>query len=439
MTRILIPYSPRPYQRAVHDARERFRAVVAHRRAGKTVLFVNECIKGVVSCTLPEPRIAYIAPTQKMAKRIAWAYARRYSAPIPGVKPNASDLTLTYPNQGQLMLLGSEYADSIRGVYLDGAVIDEAAMHSPRVLSEIVLPALLDRGGWLLIGGTPMGANQLKRIYEEARDGKEGWRAFMLKASETGALSPEALKVARANMSEAEYAQEMECSFAAVIKGAYYGKEMERAEAEGRITDVPYDPALPIELGIDLGMRDAFAVWFLQPHRTGGQIRAIRYEEFHGKGLPQVKAELDRIGLPVAAWYFPHDIAVRELGTGRSRREIAEELGMSPSPAARMELADGIEATRAILPRMVFDRKRCATGIDALRQYRAEWDEKNDIQRATPLHSWESHGADALRTYATARHVTARSDWSESLRDIEERETAARWGRKPRAKGRVYA
>jgi phage terminase large subunit len=439
MTPIVIPYAPRAYQRAVHEAQERFRVVVAHRRAGKTVLFVNECIKGVVSCRLHEPRVAYIAPTQKMAKRIAWAYAKRYSAPIPGVKANASDLTLTYPNGGQLMLLGSEYADAIRGVYLDGAVIDEAALHSPRVLSEIVLPALLDRGGWLMVGGTPMGANQLKRIYEEARDGKEGWRAFMLKASQTGALSADALKVARANMSEAEYAQEMECSFNAVIKGAYYGKEMERAEAEGRICDVPYDPALPVELGIDLGMRDAFAVWFLQPHRTGGQVRAIRYEEFHGKGLPQVKAELDRIGLPVAAWYFPHDIAVRELGTGRSRREIAEELGMQVSPAVRMELADGIEATRAILPRMVFDRKRCAVGIDALRQYRAEWDEKNDIQRASPLHSWESHGADALRTFATARHVSARSDWSESLRDIQAREEAARWGRKPRAKGRVYA
>jgi len=434
MSSIIIPYAPRAYQRQIHEAPERFRVVVAHRRAGKTVLFVNECVKGVLACRRPEPRIAYIAPTQKMAKRIAWAYAKRYAGPIPGVRSNASDLTLRFPNGGELMLLGSEYADSLRGLYLDGAVIDEAAMHSPRVFSEIVLPALLDREGWLLVGGTPYGSNQLKRIYEEARDGKPGWRAFMLRASETGALSADALAIARNNMSEAEYAQEMECSFNAVIKGAYYGREMERADAEGRICAAPFDPALPLELGIDLGMRDAFAVWFLQPHRTGGQIRAIRYMEFHGKGLPQVKAEIDRLGLPISEWYFPHDIAVRELGTGRSRLEIARELGMQVRPAVKMELADGIEAVRSILPRMVFDRQNCATGIDALRQYRAEWDDKNDIQRATPLHSWESHGADALRTYATARFGSPRTDWGESIREvaarsIERRQSRGRQGR----------
>lgn len=419
MPTVTIPYSPRPYQLAIHEDHARFRVVVAHRRAGKTVMMVNECVRALLTCPKPEPRVAYIAPTQRMAKRIAWAYVQRYMAPVPGVRFRAADLSATVPGGGQLLLLGSEFADSLRGMYLDGCVIDEAAMHSPRVFSEVVLPALLDRNGWAIIGGTPMGANQLKRLYEEARDGREGWSAHMLRASQTGALPATALVTARANMSEAEYAQEFECSFDAVIKGAYYGKAMEAAEAEGRICEVPYDPSLPVELAVDLGMRDAFAVWFLQPHRTGGQVRAIRYQEWHGLGLPQIKAEIDKLGMPVAAWYMPHDIAVRELGTGRSRLEIARELGIEVAPASKLTLADGIEAVRSLLPIMVFDRRRCATGIDALRQYRATWDDKLDTQRAQPLHSWESHGADALRSYATARSAGTRSDWSMSIRQLD--------------------
>lgn len=425
MPLITIPYSPRPYQAVIHNDPARFRVVVAHRRAGKTVLFVNEGVRGLMQCQRPEPRVAYIAPTQKMAKRIAWGYVKRYMAPVPGVRFNSSDL-VAHVNGAQFLLLGSEYADSLRGMYLDGAIIDEAAMHSPRVFSEIVLPALLDRDGWCILGGTPFGANQLKRLYEEARDGKAEWSAHLLKASQTGALSNASLKLARENMSEAEYAQEFECSFVAVIKGAYYGKAMEQAESDGRICDVPYDPSLPLEIACDLGMRDAFAAWFLQPHRTSGQLRAIRYQEWHGLGLPQVKAEVEKLRWPVGAWYMPHDIAVRELGTGRSRLEIAREIGMEVAPANAMSLADGIEATRSILPLMVFDRRHCATGIDALRQYRATWDDKLDTQRATPLHSWESHGADALRTYATARGMGRRTNWDESLREIDAREQLQR-------------
>ena len=92
MTQITLPYSPRPYQAAIHDDRARFRVVVAHRRAGKTVLFVNECIKGLLTCNKVEPRLAYIAPTQRMAKRIAWGYVQRYMAPVPGVQFRSAEL-----------------------------------------------------------------------------------------------------------------------------------------------------------------------------------------------------------------------------------------------------------------------------------------------------------------------------------------------------------
>jgi hypothetical protein len=219
-------------------------------------------------------------------------------------------------------------------------------------------------------------------------------------------------------MSEQEYAQEFECSFEAVIKGAYYGALLAQAEADGRITDVPYNPALGVTVAVDLGMRDAFACWFLQEASSAGQVRAIDYREYTGKGLPQVKAEIDKLGYPIARWLAPHDIAVRELGTGRSRIEIARELRMDFETAANLGLEDGIEAVRALIPIMAFDRRRCEFGLDALRQYRTEFDEDNGVFNKAPVHDWTSHCADGLRTYATSRSAATRTNWLDSLAEV---------------------
>jgi phage terminase large subunit len=414
-----LPYSPRWYQRAIHQSDKRFQVVVAHRRAGKTVALVNHCIRGVLRCEHERPQLAYIAPTYRMAHRIAWDYVKQYSEPIPGCRPNASELHMIYPNGGKLMLLGADRMHDLRGMYLMGVVLDEYALMHPRLFTEIILPALMDYQGWAILAGTPLGANQLKRAYEAAQAGAPDWQAHMLRASQTQAIAPGDLAIARANMSPEEYEQEFECSFAAVIKGAIYAREIAAAEREGRICDVPYDPMLPVTVAVDLGMRDAFALWFLQEHRVGGQVRAIDYREYTGKGLPQIKREVDQLGYTITRWCAPHDIAVRELGTGRSRQEVARGLGMNFEPGVQMSLADGIEATRSVLPLMVFDRKRCEFGLDCLRQYRYVYDEQLQIMSKDPEHDWTSHCADGLRTYATSRSAATRSDWSRSLRDTE--------------------
>lgn len=419
MTIITIPYAPRWYQKPIHEASERFQVLVAHRRAGKTVGLVNHCIRGACTHGHHRPQFAYVAPTYKMAKRIAWDYVKQFSAPIPGVTFNASELRATYPNGGRLLLLGADRIHDLRGLYLMGAVLDEYALMDPRLFTEVILPALMDYSGWAILAGTPLGANQLKRAYVAARDGQADWKAHMLKASDTRAIPEGDLAIARANMSPEEYAQEFECSFDAVIKGAIYGREVAAAESTGRVIDVPYDPALGVTVAVDLGMRDAFACWFLQEHFAGGQIRAIDYREYTGKGLPQVKREIDALGYAITRWIAPHDIEVRELGTGRSRIEVARELGMDFDKSAQMALVDGIEATRSVLPLMVFDRKRCGEfAIDALRQYRYLFDEQRQVFAKEPEHDWTSHCADALRTYATARSAALRTNWRESLRDV---------------------
>lgn len=392
---------------------------MAHRRAGKTVALVNHCIRGALTHPHARPQFAYIAPTYRMAQRIAWDYVKHYSAPIPGCRPNASELHMLYPNGAKLMLLGADRMHDLRGMYLMGVVLDEYALMHPRLFTEVILPALMDHQGWAILGGTPLGANQLKRAYLQAKEGAPGWRAHMLKASETRVIGEHDLAIARANMTAAEYAQEFECSFDAAIRGAIYGPEINAAESLGRVCDVPYDPRLGVTVAVDLGMRDAFALWFLQEHAAGGQIRAIDYREYTGKGLPQIKREVDSLGYTITRWCGPHDIAVRELGTGRSRQEVARSLGMAFETSVAMSLQDGIEATRSILPLMVFDRRRCEYALDALRQYRYDYDEKLQVMSKDPVHDWTSHCADGLRTYATARNAITRTNWQQSLRDIE--------------------
>jgi hypothetical protein len=244
----------------------------------------------------------------------------------------------------------------------------------------------------------------------------------MLRASQTSAIAESDLQIARANMTQEQYDQEFECSFDAVVPGSYYGREIAAASSTGRVLDVPYDPALGVTVAVDLGMRDAFACWFLQEHPLSGQVRAIDYREFHGKGLPQVKGEIDRLGYAITQWQAPHDIEVRELGTGHSRIEVARTLGMEFHAANAMAFQDGVEAVRLVIPRMVFDRTRCEYALDALRHYHAKVLEEGTVERPQVLakdaeHDWSSHCADALRTYATSRNRSNRTDWTQSLRD----------------------
>jgi hypothetical protein len=427
MAVVKIPYTPRPYQREIHNFPTPFGVVIAHRRCGKTVSFANHLIRAVLKCPLREPQVAYIAPSQTQARRIVWRYLLHYTAPIPERRVQSGELTITLPGERRIMVLGAENVHALRGIYLDSVVLDEFAQMRPEAWDEVIFPTLLDRNGSALIGGTPMGENRLKEIWDQAASDPD-WSRMMLTVDKTGALTPEAIERARRAMSPARFAQEFMCSFNAVIEGAYYSELMGKADASGRVGSVPYDPALGVTVAVDLGMADAFAAWFLQ-ESPGGEVRAIAYREWtYYEGYAQIKRDIDAMGYAVTRWIAPHDIGVTEQGTGKSRREQARELGMPFETAPRMTLEDGIEAVRVLLPRMRFDQAGCKDGIACLRQYRADWDPVKKIGTKKPLHDWTSHGADALRTYAVARAASL-SDPTRSTRELELELAAARMGR----------
>ena len=404
MTKILIPYCPRPLQRQLHDAltRKRWGVVVCHRRFGKTVWAINHLIKAALTERRPNSRYAYFAPYLKQAKSIAWDYLKHFSRPIPNISINETELRVDYPNGSRIRLVGADNPDSQRGVYLDGAVLDEYAQMQPSLFTEILRPALSDRKGWCVWMGTPKGRNQFYDIYEKAK-GDPAWHVALYKASETGILAEEELASARQMMSADEYEQEYLCSWQAALKGAYFSSELDAARQQGRITRVPHQPSLLVSTWWDLGMDDSTAIWFTQD--AGREIHAIDYYEMSGEGLAHYRDVLEKLknerGYRYAAHHGPHDLAVRELGSGKSRVETAAEMGLKFEVVPRVEhKADAIQAARNLLGHLWIDEIRCSRGIVCLESYRKEWDDRVGVFRDKPLHDWSSHAADALMTLA---------------------------------------
>jgi phage terminase large subunit len=391
--RITIPYAPRAAFKPFHDREQRFAAIVAHRRAGKTVAAVNDLIRAALKCERPNPRFAYIAPYFNQAKDVAWGYAKQYTAPIPGIAVNESELRIDLPNGGRVRLYGADNPERLRGLYFDGIVLDEFADMAPGVWSQVIRPALADRQGWAAFIGTPKGQNDFFDILEHAKT-SDDWFWDVLKASRTDLIPKDELEKLRAEMSEDEYAREMECSFDAAIEGAYYAKLLNEADEDGRITRVPVDPILPVHAAFDLGIGDATAVWLAQ--FQGREIRLVDYIENTGVPLSWYGAELRSKGHSYAPLILPHDAQARELGTGKSRVEMIEAMGFQTRVLPATSVEDGIETVRRFLPRTWIDAEKCNAGVQAVKQYRARKDEKRRVSLG-PLHDWTSHAADALR------------------------------------------
>jgi len=399
---VVIPYTPRDQFEAYHDRTERWAKIVAHRRFGKTVGCLNDLIKRALCATRvqPPPRFAYIAPTYTQAKDVAWNYLKFYSAPIPGLKMSESELWIEYPNGARIRLYGADNYERMRGLYFDDVVIDEPAQFDPRAWPEVIRPTLADQQGGATFIGTPAGRDWFYKV-DLAEDGSEiaDFFRLTLKASDTGIIPAEELKSLRSGLSEEQYAQEFECSFEAAVIGAYYGKLMRQADDDKRIAGVPYEPAAQVYTAWDLGIRDSTAIWFAQV--VGREIHLIDYYEATGADLGHYVREIFGRNYIYAGHFVPHDAQAKELGTGKSRLEVLESLGLKNITVAPMHrVEDGINAVRTIIPRCWFDARKCARGIDALKLYRAEFDDKLQALKPRPVHDWTSHAADAFRYLA---------------------------------------
>ncbi len=406
-----------PYHHRNHDRNIRFSIGVAHRRAGKTLAHIGELVgnAGLIRREPPPVRCAYLAPTYRQAKDIAWQYLK---ALTPHGAAHETELRIDFDNGARIRLYGADNAHRLRGLYFDHVVLDEYGLMSPSVWPEIIRPTLSDYTGKASFIGTPNGRNHFWELYDKAGGDPESWFRFELRASQTGVLPKAELDAARKDMTPEQYDQEYECSFQAGVIGAYYGREMAQAESEGRIAAVPWQPQFPVETAWDLGIGDSTAIWFAQ--RAGKELHVIDYLENAGVGLDWYAARLKERPYAYEIALLPHDAAPRELGSGKSIAETLTSLGIRNRvlPAERVE--QGINAARLLFPQCWFDAAKCKRGLEALRQYRAEYDDKRKAFNERPLHDWTSHAADAFRYLAMGlrAHVT---------RPKAPREYAASW------------
>ena len=475
-------YVPRKLQNMLHSALKRFNVLVCHRRFGKTVFAINELIDQAVNCTLKNPQYAYIAPTYREAKRIAWQYFIDYTRSIPGVRANKTELTvyidrtrinefgIEEPDVIKLMLIGADDPDDLRGIYLDGSIIDEFAKCDPILWGQIVRQALADRPGWCIFIGTPKGQNHFFLRYVKAQEHEKytwqykldndinekreyyrtfekdlglhenlnepetrailetipkteqedyaAWRKFLVasqwfttiqKASLTGILDRLEIEEMTEDLEQNEIDQELECDFAAAILGSYYGKKLSQATKDGRITKLMYNPNYPVDTYWDIGVNDKTTIWFVQKIRNN--YHYIDYIEDNGKGISEYMKMLDDKPYKYGRHIWPHDGRVQEFGTGVTRQETAIRLGLKRLEIQpKQAVQDQIEAARKRLSISWFDAEKCARGLTCLTNFQKEWNSKLQKFDDKPKKDWSHHAASSFQYSSLDNRVSSFDD-----------------------------
>ncbi len=384
--------------RTLFETDKRWAIVVAHRRAGKTVACVQKLIVKALHQNKADGRYAYIAPFREQAKTVAWEYLKRYAYEV--VRNAAedfreSDLLVRLINGATVRLFGSDNPNALRGMYLDGVVLDEYADMRASLWGEVIRPALSDRNGWATFIGTPRGRNAFWELYDKAGADPE-WFRLTLRASQTHLLPEPELESARRTMSENQYEQEYECSFDAAIIGAVYAKVLKAARE--RITSVPYDASRLVHTAWDIGIGDATSIWFYQVF--GHEIRVIDFFEDTAEAAPYYCSVLQARGYKYDTAWLPHDAYNKQSATGLSFAEAIRDNGFKVEMVPKLPVKDGINAALMLFSRLWFDAKKCAPGLEALQGYHWDYNKRMDEIKESPVHDWTSHAADAMRYLA---------------------------------------
>jgi hypothetical protein len=399
-----IDWKPRPYQLPLWKYMEgggKRAVAVWHRRAGKDLSSINWC---AVSALTRPGLYWHLFPTYNQGRKIAWDGMTRDGRKFLDHFPkemweavNNTEMRLTLKNGSIYQVVGTDNVDRLVGANPVGVVFSEYSLQDPRAW-DYIRPILAENGGWALFIYTARGRNHGYDLLNVAKK-NENWFQEVLSVENTRAIPISAIDEERASgMPEEMIQQEFYCSFDAPLVGSYYGNAMARLLADRHITKVPYEPLLDVHTAWDLGIGDSTSIIFYQ--LSGAEIRIIDYYEMQGEGLAHYAKVLREKEYVYGEHLAPHDIQVRDFSTGKSRLEAARELGIRFRVVPNLRVDDGIEAVRNTLPKVYFDETKAAHLIEALRQYRKDYDEKRQVFRDRPLHDWTSHPADAMRYLA---------------------------------------
>lgn len=374
----------------------------------------------------------HLLPQQNQARKAIWdainphTGRRRIDDAFPRELRDTTreqDMMIRLKCGATWQVIGSDNYDALVGTPPVGVVFSEWALSNPQAWS-LIRPILAENGGWAMFITTPRGRNHAHRMHEMAEASDE-WFAERLTAASTGVFDPATLETERQELiaergeedGEAIFQQEYMTSFSAGLPGAYYAKLIDKAEADGRIGFVPYNPQKQVHTAWDLGRNDATAIWFVQANGSGWDV--IDYYANTSVGIDHYVRHLKDLGYNYGEHLLPHDAENEQLVS--TTGSIAETVtSMAPGWKVRVvprtkSVANDINEVRQLLPTCRFDKTKCAKGLDALRSYRRVWDEKLKAYRDTPLHDWASDPSDAFRTFAIGKPSDGDS-WSTPIR-----------------------
>ena len=405
----------RRYQRAFHEAWAGGKSdrliEIAHRRWGKDEIALDVTRKKA----LERPASYWhCLPEYAQGRKAIWKAVNAHTgkrrideAFPPEIRKNTNDneMFIEFVNGSTWQVIGSDRYDSTVGAGVGGIVYSEWALANPAAWAYH-RPMVEENNGWAAFITTPRGRNHAKTMFDMAQQTPR-WFAEISSVHETGALSPaqleeslqEYIALYGEDLGRAQFEQEYECSFNAAILGAFYAREMVAVRKEGRVRDMEPIPGIPVHRAWDIGVRDSTAIWWFQV--LGSKLLIVDFYMAHGVGVDHYAEIIESKPYTPGTDFVPHDAKVKEWGTGRTRIETMLDLGLRPDLVAQMGKQDGINAVRKTLPRCVF-HTRTEEGIAALEQYRREWDDERKTFKASEVHDWTSHPADAFRYLAAA-------------------------------------
>lgn len=388
---------PRRQFRTYLERGKRWACMVVHRRGGKTFGCIQDLLNKAFTTERPGPplRFAYIAPTRDQAKDIAWGYIKTFLSPFPGVRINEADLIATLPHGATIRLYSGESYERMRGLYLDGVVIDEYADIDPAAWHSVIRPCLSDYNGWATFIGTPKGRNAFWRLWNDACGNPE-WFTLMLKASDSGIIPEEELRDIRKGTPAHIFEQEYECSFAIGRPGAIYVRALEKARSEKRISnDILWFKELPVYTSWDVGAPLNQKVWIWQ--MVGDRLNYL--EALSGddecKTPADWAARLKAKQYAYGAHFLPHDASTENGGLWQGALATAGLTGVVPVPR-QLSVWDGINLANDAFPRIHFNESGCVDGLDALDAYHSKEERDGVTIKDVPVHDWASHYSDAF-------------------------------------------
>lgn len=400
---VTLPFKPRFYQlpiiNAIEDKGYKKLLCILPRRAGKDITAWNLAIR---QCIRKPCVVFYVFPTFAQARRVIWQSitneGRTFIDFIPKeiiASTNSSDMSIRFINGSLLQLVGSDNYDGLVGTNPSMCIFSEYALQDPRAY-QFLRPILTVNDGVALFISTPRGKNHFYDLHQIAFH-NDDWFCYRLTVDDTKHVSKETIEQERVDgiMSEDMIQQEYYCSFECGVEGSYYAKYLDKIRLNNQIVTVPYMASYQVHTAWDIGVRDSTSVVFFQ--MIGTTVHVIDYYENSKEGLEHYVKYLRSKDYIYGTHYAPHDIAVKEFGSGLTRIEKARQLGINFVVAPKVGLMDGIEAVRSALGRIWIDENKCTQLIKALMNYRQEYDHKRKVYMPHPLHDQWSHGADCFR------------------------------------------